>query len=95
MDALLHTNLFKGIQEVSYCLLFVQIPHLPLFLWHRNSSYWKTQSASDQQKHDRVSINDYNFKYSISQIYSVLLLMLELIETIQTDVVLNNSAASR
>lgn len=45
------TDLFKGIQEVSYCLLFVQLLYFPLFLWHRHSSCMETQLTLVQNTH--------------------------------------------
>lgn len=42
------THLFKGIQQIAYCLLLVQLLHLSLLLWHRHGDWEERQGGEGQ-----------------------------------------------
>lgn len=55
---LTQTHLFKGIQEVSHRLFFVQILNLPFFLWHRHSSCMETIELRSERRHHPPSFHE-------------------------------------
>lgn len=43
------THLFKGIQQIPYCLLLVQLLHPSLLLWHRHGD-WEERQGGERQE---------------------------------------------
>lgn len=49
------THLFKGIQQIAYCLLLVQLLHPSLLLWHRHGD-WEERQGGEGQEPSRSSM---------------------------------------
>lgn len=43
------THLFKGIQQITYCLLLVQLLHPSFLLWHRHGDWEERQEGERQE----------------------------------------------